>query len=243
VSRRPLKRHVQQALPFKQRGGKRKGAGRPKNGFRASERHTKRPALSPRSPTHVILRVEKEVGSLRRRDAYHAFRRALKTAYQRKYFRVVHVSLQREHIHLVIEAANERALARGMQGLQIAAARYLNAAISRERRRRRTGRVFVDRYHVRILRTPRETRNVINYVLNNWRHHSEDRGLDTMFWEVDWFSSGPTFAGWREARPELPAGYQPLATSSPETWLLAVGWKQGGAISMHAIPARDCYEG
>src|SRR5262245_51353170 len=169
MSRRSRKRHVQQDLPFRQRGGRRKGAGRPKKSFRASERHKKRAALSSRNPVHVTLRLEKDIGTLRTRDTYHAFRRALRTVCRRTDFRVVEITLQNGHAHLITEAADETRLARGMQGLQIAAARYLNAAISRVRRRRRTGRVFADRYHARILRTPSEVRRAINYVVNNWR--------------------------------------------------------------------------
>jgi hypothetical protein len=87
-------------------------------------------------------------------------------------------------------------------------------------------------------------RNVMNYVMNNWRHHREDQGFESMFWEVDYFSSGPSFDGWKEGRSSLPVGYEPLPTSVPQSWLLAVGWlRGGGAISMRAVPAKSCYEG
>src|SRR5262249_54179038 len=136
------------------------------------------------------------------------------------------------------------ALARGMQGLQIAAARYLNAAISIERGWRRTGRAFVDRYHARILRTPNEVRNVINYVNNNWRHHHEDQGIETMFWKLNYFSRAPSFAGWSESRRPVPGGYERLKTSVPESWLLRDGWLRGGGpISMRSVPGKQCYEG
>jgi REP element-mobilizing transposase RayT len=194
-------------------------------------------------PAHAILRVEKDVGTLRRRDAYHAIRVAVRSSLRRRDFRVVHISLQDAHVHLVVEADDERALARGMRGLDIAMARRLNAAISGERRTRRSGRVFSDRYHARILRTPADVRNVIGYVLNNWRHHGEDRSIDTLEWHVDYFSSGPTFDGWAEPRPALPSKYQPLETSPPSTWLLRTGWKRGGPISTYAVPGRDCHEG
>jgi hypothetical protein len=58
MSKRARKNHIQEPLPFPKRGGKRKGAGRPKKGFRASERHKKREALPARCPAHVTLRVE-----------------------------------------------------------------------------------------------------------------------------------------------------------------------------------------
>jgi len=199
--------------------------------------------MSRHSPAHTILRVERDIATLRKRDAYHAIRIALRSSLSRPDFRVVHISLQRKHIHLVVEADDERALACGMRGLEIAIARRLNAAISDERGTRRSGRVFSDRYHARILRTPRDVRNVIGYVLNNWRHHDEHREIDAMSWHVDYFSSAPTFDGWAEGRPPLPSEYQPLETSPPATWLLGTGWRRHGPISMYAVPGRECYEG
>jgi REP element-mobilizing transposase RayT len=187
--------------------------------------------------------MEADVGTLRRRDAYHAIRLALRTVLRRNDFRVVHISLQEGHVHLVVEAHDERALARGMRAFEIAAARRLNSAISAARHRTRRGRVFADRYHARILNTPRDVRHVINYVVNNWRHHGEDHSIDTMDWHVDYFSSGPTFDGWAEPTPPLPARYEPLPTSPPATWLLRTGWAKHGPISLYAVPGRDCDEG
>jgi REP-associated tyrosine transposase len=240
---RARKRHVQQSIEFRTWGGKRRNAGRPKSGFRASEPHKKRPALSARASAHVIIRIEEDVANLRKRRCYHAIRAALGTAYRRQDFRIVHISLQRKHVHLIVEADDERALAKGMQGFQVAAARRINEAISKQRGTTRHGRVFVDRYHARILRTPTEVRHAINYVLNNWRHHDEDDGFESRSWDVDYFSSGPTFTGWRDPIPPLPSGYMPLQTSKPTTWLLNVGWTRAGTISMYSRPGRDCHEG
>jgi REP element-mobilizing transposase RayT len=107
---------------------------------------------------HVTLRVASAVGMLRRRRVYHAVRRAL-AATGRDDFRVVHLSIQRNHIHLIVEADDREALIRGMQGFQISAARRLNAAISDGEPRR--GAVFLDRYHARVLSSPRQVRNAI----------------------------------------------------------------------------------
>jgi len=239
MSRKPRTRHVQESLPFPKRGGKRKGAGRPKQGFRASERHKKRETLPARCPAHVTLRVEADLGGLRKRDAYHAIRAALPSTFRRTDFRICELSLERDHVHLIVEASDERALARGMQGFEIAAAHRLNAAVSKTTGRRRRGRVFSDRYHARILRTPTQVRHALNYVLNNWRHHSEHQGMESMFWEVDYFSTGPTFARWKEPAPPLPTKYAPLPTRPPSTWLLSIGWTKAGEISMYATPGRE----
>jgi REP element-mobilizing transposase RayT len=239
---RARKRHIQQSLEFRTHGGKRRGAGRRRKPGRKCEPHTTRPPLSRHNPSHTILRIEADLGSLRRRDAYDAIRRAMRAVVRRRDFRIVHISLQEAHVHLVVEADDAGALARGMRAFEIACARRLNAAISNHRRTPRRGRVFADRYHARALRTPGEVRNVINYVLNNWRHHGEHLDLEATSWHVDYFSSGPTWDGWAETRPPLPRAYEPLETSAPATWLLRTGWMKRGQISMYAVPGRECDE-
>jgi len=224
---------VQQDLalppPPPRHGGKRANAGRKRGPGRRREPHTRRLALNRRFPAHIVIRVERDVGQLRRRRAYHAFRWALCTVLSRPDFRIVHLSIQREHVHLVVEAESKKALANGMRALQIAAARYLNQAVSIERGNERRGRVFVDRYHARILETPREVRNAVGYVVNNWRHHREDH--DAPGRRVDPYSSGVNFGGWKELDESpfvfgVPDGFSRLSTSRPQTWLLRQGWKR-----------------
>src|SRR5438874_806035 len=118
---------------WKPRGGKRLGAGRKHQGRRASSPHRVRPELVARHPVHVVLRVIGAVGNLRRRFTYKAIREATLTTALREDFRIVHLSIQRTHLHLIVEADNKSALALGMQGFQISAAKHLNAAISRDR--------------------------------------------------------------------------------------------------------------
>ena len=118
--RRLLKRHVQQEMRHAgNRGGKRRGAGRPPKGPRSSERHKARPKLNGRQPVLATARVASAVGSLRKRHIYRAVRFALYSSAKREDFRVVHLSLQRNHLHLIVEAAAKRSLGRGMQGLLI----------------------------------------------------------------------------------------------------------------------------
>ena len=92
------------------------------------------------------------VGGLRRRRAYRAVRRALATSLGRADFRIVELSVHATRLELVVEADDQGALARGMQGFQIAAARHLNRAIGRR------GQVFSDRYRARILASRRAVR-------------------------------------------------------------------------------------
>src|SRR5499427_7567961 len=124
-------RKPEQLVLFKKRGGKRRGAGRPPKGPRSSEAHKKRPFLHERYPVHVVLRAIAAVGNLRRRCVYQAIREATLTTARREDFRIVQLSIQHNHIHLLVEADDKRALAAGMQGFQISAAKHLNAAISK----------------------------------------------------------------------------------------------------------------
>jgi REP element-mobilizing transposase RayT len=201
-SKRKPKRGGQQEL-FR-RGGKRRSAGRKPKGSRAGERHAARADFKPYHPLHVVIRVVPEVGSLRRRGMYKAMRDATITAALRERLRIVHVSLQRTHVHLLVEADHKAALARGMQGFLISAARNINTALGSSGRRRR-GRVFADRYHVEVITTPTRARHALGYVLGNWRKHGEDRHGLASTWLVDPFSTGILFPDWAEGdeRPAL----------------------------------------
>jgi len=235
--RRGRKQHVQQAL-FR-RGGKRRGAGRKPRGSRAGERHGRRPDFKSDQPLHIVMRIVPEVGSLRRRTLYQAMRRATITAALREYVRIVHVSLQRDHVHLLVEAEHRMALARGMQGFQVSAARHINTALGEGARRRR-GRVFADRYHVEVIGSPTRAHHAIRYVLCNWRKHKEDRDGLPSTWLVDPFSTGILFPDWKELQDQpwmwpLRETYDPLVVRRPQSWLLREGWKRGGGM----ISARD----
>jgi len=82
----------------------------------------------------------------------------------------------------------------------------------------------------------------LNAAISADRRMPRHVDIDAMSWHVDYFSSGPTWAGWAETRPPLPGRYEPLETSAPATWLLSKGWMKHGAVSMYAVPGRDCEE-
>src|ERR1043166_4872115 len=242
LRKRSGKRHVQQEL-FR-RGGKRRGAGRKPKGSRAGERHEERPDFKAYHGLHVVMRVAPEVGNLRRRKMYKAVREATVTAALRERFRIVHISLQRTHVHLIVEAEHKTALARGMQGFSISAARNINTALGDGVRRRR-GHVFADRYHVTVIKTPTQARHEIRYVLSNFRKHGEDQEEIAKTWLVDPFSSGILFPDWAELQDKprmwpMREAYDPLIVRRPATWLLAEGWKlAGGPISAREVPSKS----
>jgi len=179
--------------------------------------HSKRSALKPSHPTHITLRIAAGLKNLRNRGEYETVREALVAGADRLGMRLVEFAVLSNHVHLVCEADDERALARGIQGLCVRIARALN------RLWRRVGSVFSDRYHAHVLKTPREVRNALNYVLHNAALHGSRLG------GPDPCSSGAWFDGWRHAL-ELTR----VASASPlpraRTWLLRVGWRRRGSI-------------
>ncbi|MGE0548682.1 MAG: transposase [Kofleriaceae bacterium] len=213
-------------------GGARVGAGRKKLARNHDAPHRTRPELSSRYPVHVVLRVRRGVGQLRRGKMYQAIRRVLQRYLGRADFRVVHLSIQNNHVHFLIESANKRALSRGMQSLAINCARALKLDT------RHAGKVFEYRYHATQIRTARQARNALAYVLNNWRRHREDlTSPRAMNASVDPYSSGISFTGW-SGRPRfaLPDGYDPLPVSLPKTALLSSEWEWHGRIGLFECP-------
>lgn len=237
---RARKRHVQQEL-FRH-GGKRRGAGRKPRRARASERHETRPKIDETQVLHVVLRVVPAVGNLRTPSMYDAIRQATQTVLKRGRIRIVHVSIQHDHLHLLVEAADKQALASGMLGFQISAARRINKVLAANGQPR-TGKVFNDRYHLVVSTSPTQTRLALAYVLCNWRKHREDRGRDERRWLLDPYSSARAFPDWKEldgARVVTPGVPKcgALAVSEPRCWLLRSGWKLVGAISAYHVPSR-----
>jgi REP element-mobilizing transposase RayT len=228
-------------MVFRTHGGKRPGAGRKPKGARPGACHEARPEHNPRHPVHVTIRVVGSAAGLRRKDTYQAIREATIVTAKREDFRIIHASIQRDHIHLIVEADSKKSLSNGVRGFSISAARQINKAITARGGDRRTGRVIGDRYHARPLTSPRAVRNAIAYSLNNWRHHGEDRAPFAQTWKVDPFSSGALFFGWKELESSpvlwpLPPSYHPLIVFRPRTWLLQSWDRSHPLISVREVP-------
>jgi putative transposase len=146
-------------------GGKRDGAGRKPKGTKSFVSHLSRERFPSRHPVHVTLRAVSGVGYLRGWRLFHAIQDAIGEAQERFGMRVVHYSVQGNHLHLLVEADGAESLSRGMQGLTIRIARAVNRVGSRR------GKVFADRYHAHVMSSRREVGNAVRYVLENFRHH------------------------------------------------------------------------
>lgn len=187
--------------------------------------HFARPPLPKGVPVHVTLALAMRLPSLRRPAEKAALFAAFLAGRERFGFRLVHCSVQSNHVHLIAEAADKRSLARGVQALAVRMARGLNRVW------RRQGRVFADRFHAAQLRAPRAVRNAIAYVLlNHRRHGSREPGPDV-------YSSGAWFSGWRGGT--LHGAVEISPTVEPRCWLLTTGWKRWRLIGQREIPGPD----
>ena len=150
------------------RGGPRHGAGRPR-GIRPRVMHRQREHIVARVPVHVTIRLRRGIPTLRQPRFVRRFRTSLSEACVRHGFRVVHYSIQRDHVHLLIEAQNNRSIACGMKSVGARIGKLANRLFQR------SGKVLDGRYHLRPLRTPLEVHRALRYVLLNHRHHAAQR--------------------------------------------------------------------
>jgi hypothetical protein len=214
-------------LELPRRGGPRPGSGR-KPGPNPRIRHRSRVAIRTAHPGLVTIKVRADVPRLRVHRFVRAFEETLRALALREDFRVVHYSLQGNHAHFVVEAESAGALGCGMKALAARFARCVHRVFGR------AGPVLADRYHLRVLRTPREVRHAIAYVLQNARKHLAQAGLRLPHEaRVDPASSGRWFAGWREA---LPRAHDPPAVVAPRSWLLRLGWHHWGLLGLDEVP-------
>jgi REP element-mobilizing transposase RayT len=192
--------------------------------------HRRRASIDAHAPQHVTIRVRQGLPTLRQPRFVRGFRVTLSRACARHGFRVVHYSIQRDHVHLLVEVHDKHTIACGMKSLGSRLGKLANRLFGRK------GNVLDGRYHVRPLRTPLEVRRALCYVLLNHRHHAAQRGrLPRQQPELDPASSGRWFDGWRIATPPSdPTDAHEVA--SPTTWLLRKGWRRRGLIDPAEVP-------
>jgi REP element-mobilizing transposase RayT len=204
-------------------GGKRAGAGRKKKKEgRRNVAHVTRPGLGKRVPVHVTLRMRAGRASLRAQVLRNMFATIVKQI-RRDDFHVAVFSLQHDHVHLICESEDRAALSSGIRRLAIRFALRMNKLFGRTK-----GKSWGDRYHRHDLKTPREVRNALVYVLMNAKKHG-DCARDARF--VDPFSSGAENDVWEDVHAG-PAN----DCEAPRFWLLGVGWRKHGLLRSTEAP-------
>ncbi len=144
-------------------GGKRPGAGR-KRIHSPGVSHRKREKITRHTPVHINLRYETRI---RNRDFLEILKRAILSA-QSKGMRILHYSVQSNHLHFIVEANTNRTLTSGMRALTVTIAKGIS-----------TERVQIERYHLHVLRYPKEARNAVQYVVYNEKKHTGKMLIDS----------------------------------------------------------------
>jgi len=183
-------------------------------------------------PCFVTLKVLDGLSSLRTRAVVREVEGSFRRGAERGEFRLVHYSIQGDHLHAIVEAEGPEALGRGMRSLGARFARAVNRALQR------SGPVVRERYHLVVLRTPTQVRNALRYVLLNARRHwAKRRGSKALPGPVrlDPASSARWFGGWRSETVAAEAADAP-AVQAPRTWLLSAGWRRLGLLDPAEVP-------
>lgn len=202
------------------KAGKAKKRPGPKPAERPNVRHRTRPVHKRYNPMHVTLRAAKGLPSFRNQRLFVAFERAVRWT-RRADFRIVEFSVQENHLHMIVEADDNEALANGMKSFSVRANRLFNTAMGRGR-----GRVWGDRYHRRDLTSPRQVRNALVYCLQNFKKH-QNVAAGRMV--IDPYSSAFWFEGWSIPRVRS-EGEGERPTEKATTGLLQRVWMKHGLI-------------
>lgn len=212
-------------------GGKRRGAGRKRRSSRSNDDHLGRETLTREFPAHLTLRLQPGLPSLREKALFEVVLRALSASAFGLFFRIVEYSVQRNHIHLLIEAADTQSLTTGVKSLVGRLSRAINLALNR------TGPVLADRYHLHVIKTPWEARHALVYLFGNARKHAREAGVPVPEGWIDPRSSAPWFRGWSDV-DETKLRTDPKPVAEARTWLLRAGWRKHGLLSVNEAPAK-----
>jgi REP element-mobilizing transposase RayT len=193
-------------------GGWRKGSGPRKR--KSGVAHVTRPKVTKHAVMHLTWKLGKGLPSLRNGSAARAIFDALRKA-KLAGLRVIHFSIQNDHIHMIVEAPNRELLANSMRGLGCRIAKALNKLWNR------TGKVFAERFHLVLLEGFQQVRNALRYVLNNHLKHKQESESG----RPDRYSSGDYFDGWSDFKllrdPDAPS-----SIVSRGSWRVTQGWKR-----------------
>lgn len=203
--------------------------------------HVARPDHDERHPVHVSMKRVRQAPSFRSERIHALLVRHFAAAVKRK-IKIIHYSIQHDHLHLMLEGKDKRELANGLRLL------FSRIAFAVNHVARRHGSLFLERHHRRALTTPTEVRRAIVYILFNSRKHDMERGAyrASAFEGLDDRTSAPWFTGWDPrncpsdgllARCRQQQWTGPPPVHEPTTWLSEKGWKRaGGAIRFDEAP-------
>lgn len=203
-------------------GGKRRGAGRPNRS--GTPNHMARQKVDFKKPLHVTLKLKEGIHiTLRTSDMLVAFQQSAEKA-RKHQLHVIHFSLESNHLHLIVECANNKALADGMKSLAGSFGRAIRKCCGGR------GAVFKGRFHLQVFKSPTQMKNGLAYVLLNQSKHEKLIPYNDRYSSAEYFGEWKKLLG-REIGPLLPHKPKfrklPAYLSTPQSWLAREGWRLG----------------
>jgi hypothetical protein len=131
-------------------------------------RHIKREEITRNMPLHLTVKLNQ--AHIQNKIILKGLRHAIMRA-RLQGLRIIHYSLEHNHLHLYAECSDNIILGKAMKALGVSFVKKINSYFSRK------GSCYKTRYHLRILRSAREVKNVLNYILKNGIKHKRTTSL------------------------------------------------------------------
>jgi REP element-mobilizing transposase RayT len=155
--KRNIRKHTQLSLINPKR------AGRPAK-VDIGIRHISREKISKPSALHLTIKVRENKADIKNKRILKALHHAIKRA-RLQNMKVLHYTLEYNHLHILVEVSNNKILHKGMQALGISLSKAINKIKNLK------GTVYKHRYHFRKLNSRREMKNALLYIFKNGMKH------------------------------------------------------------------------
>ncbi|MEI8348179.1 MAG: transposase [Pseudomonadota bacterium] len=156
-----------------------KAAGRPRisRSDKTPVPHRLREEIPKKKPVHVVWHLNPHVPPCRRKNILLIFKKAVLKG-RLMGLKVIHFSLMNNHLHLLIETENKKALAKALQSFAISFTKRLKNFNGLKKTP-----IFKERYFCHILKSLREVKHAIHYILMNGKKAGLSR------YDIDPYSS------------------------------------------------------
>jgi|GEM_PF-3329816 len=209
-------------------GGKRAGAGRPQSSEMIP--HTKRPEVGNKRPLFIVIKIRKELGSIRHPEFFKVFERSSLRA-KRFGLRIIHFAILNHKIQLLVEIKKQEELHMSFKSLNTSLAIHLKKKYFQLHGQKHHGPVLLGRFQMTVLEDPQGTKDKMKklYLEAAWEQKKRNY--------PDHFSSAPIFHDWQALlQEEWTEDFNHEFTgeeikqtkticSLPQFWLNQSGWK------------------
>ena len=125
-------------------------------------RHTSRALISRPSALHLTIKLKK--ADIQNKVVLRILKHAIFRS-RLQGLKVIHFSLEYDHVHLYVECGDNHVLGKSMKAFGVSFVKGIN------KYKKSLGSLYKYRYHLHIIKSAREAKNVINYILKNGIKH------------------------------------------------------------------------